>query len=467
VALALLAGQLSPTALATAASGGDLLAAAKRGDRERVRALIKGGADVTSSQPDGTTALHWAVHWSDNDLTNLLLQAHADPNAATDLGVTPLALACENAAGAIVQRLLSAGADPNRTAPGRPPVLMMCARSGTADGVAALISRGADVNAVEPQRGQTALMWAAARGQSDVLRLLLAHKADIKARSRLERVMVNRADPNDAQTAVVGEVSRGYSTALLFAVSAGSLECVKLLLDGGASVDETAPDGASALVIAAHGGYRVVSNLLLDRGANPNLVGAGYTALHAAVLRGDAELVKNLLAHGARVDAALQHGTATVRAGSGFVLPENLTGATPLLLASKFLELDICRLLIARGANTRATLSDGTTAMMLAAGLLSQGPLFDRRGRITVLRTGDEPAALEAVKLLVERGLDPNAVNERGETALHGAAARGYAQVVKLLVDRGANTAARTTAGRSALDLADPVVKDLLGDLKK
>jgi ankyrin repeat protein len=279
--------------------------------------------------------------------------------------------------------------------------------------------------------------------------------------------MVNRADPNDAQTAVVGQVSRGYSTALLFAVSAGSLECVKLLLDGGASVDETAPDGASALVIAVHSDYRAVSNLLLDRGANPNLVGAGYTALHAAVLRGDADLVKNLLAHGARVDATLQHGTPTIRAGSGFVLPENLTGATPLLLASKFLELEICRLLIARGANIRATLSDGTTAMMLAAGLLSQGPLFDRRGRITLLRTADEPAALQAVKLLVERGLDPNAVNERGETALHGAAARGYPQVVKLLVDRGANPAARTTAGRSALDLADPVVKDLLGDLKK
>jgi uncharacterized protein len=71
------------------------------------------------------------------------------------------------------------------------------------------------------------------------------------------------------------------------------------------------------------------------------------------------------------------------------------------------------------------------------------------------------------VRLLIGRGLDLNAVNDRGETALHGAASRGYPQVVKLLVDRGANTAARTTAGRSALDLADPVVKDLLGDLKK
>jgi uncharacterized protein len=467
IGAAFMAGTFLWSGVLGSADGLDLLQAAKQGNREQVRTLLASGADVKAQQADGTTALHWAVSRSDVALTDLLLHAGADTNAATDLGVTPLALACENGDAAAVQMLLGAGADPNRKFAKRPPVLMLCARSGTAAGVGALLEHGADVNAVEPRRGQTALMWAAANNHADVVRLLLQHKADVNARSGLERVMVNRADPNDAQTAVIGEVSRGRSTALLLAASHGSVDSARFLLDAGAPVNDIAPDGSSALLVAVHSGHRAFANLLLDHGANPNLIGAGYTALHAAVLRGDLDLVKSLLTHGARVDAILQHGTPTVRAGSGFVLPENLAGATPLLLAARFLEIDILKLLLARGANPRSMLNDGTTPLMLAAGLLSQGPLFDRRGRITVLRTADELAALDVVKLALDRGADPNAANDRGETALHGAAARGYPSIVRLLVDRGARTTAKTSDGRTPFDVADSAVKDLLGGVNR
>jgi ankyrin repeat protein len=331
---------------------------------------------------------------------------------------------------------------------------MLCARTGSVDAVKALVAHGADVNAREPLRGQTALMWAVAQEHPDVVRVLLEHGADVRARSRLRRLVVNRGDPNDIYTAFVGEVSRGGSTALLFAAAQGDIESTTLLLDAGADVNDAAPDGASALVFAAHSGHGSLANLLLDRGANPNAISAGYAALHAAVLRGDLHLVRSLLAHGARVNAQIRNGTATTRASRDFFLPETLVGATPFLLAAKFLEVDIMRVLAASGADTRLTLKDGTTPLMVAAGLLSQGSLFDRLDRVALTRASNEDIALQAVKLTIELRADVNATNEQGNTAVHGAAVHGYGAVVQFLAQRGASLDVKNRKGDTPLKVS-------------
>jgi len=440
-----------------------LVEAVKHKDTVAVHALVQLHVDVNTPERDGATALHWAVHWDDQQTADMLIRAGANVNISTELGVTPLALACANGNGAIVGRLLAAGANPNKVLANRPPALMLCARTGSVDGVKALVAHGADVNAKEPLRAQTALMWAVAQQHPEVVRVLLQHGADVRARSKLTRLMVNRADPNDIYTAVIGEVPRGGSTALLFAARHGDTESAKVLLEGGADVNDAAPDGASALVIAAHSGHRALATLLLDQRANPNGIGAGYTALHAAVLRGDLDLVNALLAHGAVVDALIRHGTTTTRATHDFFLPETLVRATPFALAAKFLELDIMRVLAAAGADPRLTLKDGTTPLMLAAGLLSQTSLFDRRDRVEVTRLPDEDVALQAVRLTIELGAGVNAVNERGDTALHGVAAHGYTSIVQLLVQRGASLEVKNRKGETPLKVSStPEVKALL-----
>src|SRR5258708_21963545 len=158
-------------------------------------------------------------------------------------------------------------------------------------------------------------------------------------------------------------------------------------------------------------------------------------------------MVKTLLTRGARVDPRIAHGTTTIRAGRGLVLPETLVGGTPFLLAAKFLELDIARQLAAAGADPRAGLTDGTTALMLAAGLLEQGPLFDRRERILAQPDPGGPAPLEMVQWVLGLGSDVNASNARGDTALHGAAMRGYRLVVLLLLPRGAQVGVKNAKG--------------------
>ena len=88
--------------------------AAMQRDFSTVKSLIQKRADVKAVQPDGATALHWAVHWDNLELVDSLLKAGADPKASTRLGATPLYLATESGNAVIAKRLLDAGAEIGR-----------------------------------------------------------------------------------------------------------------------------------------------------------------------------------------------------------------------------------------------------------------------------------------------------------------------------------------------------------------
>ena len=451
-----------------------LVDAAKRQDAAAVRSLLEQGVDVDEPQADGATALHWAVYWSDLETAELLIHGGADVNAANDLGVSPLSLACGNGDAPMVDALLRAGADPNAGAKTRPSALMLCARTGNADAVERLLAHGADANAREPFRGQTAVMWAVAQRHPEVVRELVDHGADIHTRSQVRPRFVNIGDPNanDPELSIAGTIESGGSTPLLFAARQGALESARLLVQAGANVDDTAADGTSALVMAAHSGHGALARFLIESGAHPNDGRAGYTALHAAVLRGDRSLVEVLVARGADLNATVTRGTPVTRAGPDFILPHNLVGATPCLLAAKFLEVDILQVLVASGADTHVTLEDGTTPLMVAAGLLTQPGLFDRRNRIVdpvhraSLRPAAEGRARQAVRLLVDHGASVTVANQRGFTALHGAAIHDDSSLVRFLVERGARLDVKNDNGQTPLDVAaDPEMAELLRTL--
>jgi len=219
------------------------------------------------------------------------------------------------------------------------------------------------------------------------------------------------------------------------------------------------PDGTSALVLAAHSGNGAVASLLLDNGANPDAASIDYTALHAAALRGDLATVTALIAHKANVNAVITRGTPVRRNSQDFELPKTLIGATPYLLAAKFLEVDIMRALAAAGADTRLAMKDGTTPLMAAAGMGIVAPAqdekrgTDRRG-LAILDGGKaepENQVLDAVSAALSLGSDIKAANPAGDTALHTASAQGYDTVVKLLVEKGADLSARNKRGLTPL----------------
>lgn len=429
-----------------------LVDAVKNQNKAAILALLKQHGDVNTPQADGATPLHWATHWDDLDTAELLIRAGANVNAADDLGVTPLSLACAERNAAMIEKLLNAGANPNAAVSTGETALMTCARTGSVPAVKALLAHGANVNANEPSHGQTALMWAAANQHAEIVRALLEHGADVHARSHVRRLLVNRGDPIGGGESV-GDFEQGGFTPLLFAARQGDLDSAKLLLAAGANVNDSSPDGTTVLVIAAHSGHGTLAGFLLGKGADPNATGAGYSALHAAVLRGDLELVKTLLAHGASPNARLTKGTPVRRLSRDFSLPESLLGATPFLLAAKFTETAIMRAMAASGADPLLTLKDGTTPLMAAAGIgwAAQGDRRQRHVPVESAGPQEESSALEAVELTVELGGDVNASNEAGNTALHGAAPRGFTTVVQFLADRGAKLDVKNKRGQTAL----------------
>ncbi len=458
--------------------------AARRADWGAVRALVEQGADVTARQGDGATALHWAAYWNATELAGLLIDAGADVNAANDLGVTPLWAAAENGSAAMTRRLLEAGADPNAPLLSGETPLMTAARVGAAEVAGLLLEAGADVDAAAG-RSQTALMWAVSQRHPAVVDALLAHGAAVDARTDVWTEVV-KTTPEPWNPEYVAEIPQGGYTPLLFAARVGDLASAKLLVAAGADVNDQAPYGTSATVVAAHSGHGDVAAFLLEQGADPNAAGAGYTALHAAILHKDAALVRAILDHGADPNAAVQSSTPVRRDAVDYYLHPSYVGATPFWLAARFNAPDIMRLLLERGADPlvahhptywpgslsirdeRVQVREGsTTALMAAAGLGGRDPLVsvDRLSRIAesapVLSTRREPdpaareaAMLEAVRLAAAQGIDVNAANGEGNTALHGAARAGHDRVVRFLVAHGARVDAVNGVGQTPLALA-------------
>jgi ankyrin repeat protein len=429
-----------------------LLDAVKSGNKEMVRTILHQPIDVNAREADGTSALHWAVRSDDLETVDLLLRAHANVNAANRYGVTPIALAATNGNAAVTAALLAAGADPNAVTPGGETVLMTAARTGSIETLRLLLERGAEVNQREHSFGETALMWAAAENHPEIVRLLAARGADLDAAAvvlEFPKVKV------DAATMVITALPRGGLTALMYAARQGSLDAARALIDAGAGVNRTDPDGMSATVIAVINAHYDVAALLVERGADPAIADvSGMAPLYALVDMhtldplvnrppprptgqvGAAALLRVLLDHHADPNAALktpllarQHNFGDAALGAG---------ATPLMRAAKNGDVEFMRLLVAGGADPNRRTRAGMTPLLFAMGPGRRKSAKD---------------ALEAVAVCVSAGADVNAVNDAGETPLHAGVLQSD-DIVRFLAEHGARLDVRDKSGRTPLDVA-------------
>ena len=433
-----------------------LVEAVKMADSAAVQALLEQRVDVNTTEMDGTTALHWAAYQGDLASARLLLRAGATPDKENRYGVTPLALAAGRGNAPIVGALLDAGANANSKLPEGETVLMAAARTGSVSVLKLLLAHGANAGARESWRGQTALMWAAAENHPAALHTLIELGANVNERS-----------------------NTGWS-ALLFAARTGKAEAVRALLAAGADVNDTVqplpsyapssdasgrpggPDGTSALVIAVANGHFALAQYLVEQGADPNAYDQGWTALHQLsytrrpnsgkgmppvplIDRLDTlELARFLLEHGA--DPNIQQ---TRRFNNRERNNLNRIGATPYLLAAKHADVPLMRLLADHGADTKQATGGNASPLMVAAGV----GIFNLGES-----AGTNEEAFEAVQLAYELG-DRNLTqaDDKGYTALHGAALRGANPIVEFLVERGAELLAETTEGWTPLRIADGV----------
>jgi ankyrin repeat protein len=468
-----------------------------KADKEMVGMLVRAGANPKAANRQGSTPLWLASINGDAAIIATLLEAGADANEQLPLGRTPLMIAARTGKVDAIKTLLDHGADVNAKETQRgTTALMWAADEAHADAVKLLIERGADIKATsnpaprgrgpalgkanDPRKAVAAQGAALAAGNpvSQILRDAdLAgnnagrggrgngNNANAGGRGGAGRGGAGRGgaagdnadadDFTDDAAAAVGFVrgrqapnDGGGLTPLVYAARANDLASVKVLLDAGANVNQTTNYGWSPLLVATQNRYYKLGAYLLERGADPNLAHkGGWVPLYLAtdnrniengdypVRRGDMdhlEFIKLLLDKGANVNARVKDSTETRTVFTNQWLDEN--GATAFLRASQSGDIELMKLLLSRGADPKINTVLNVSALHVAAGI----------GWVEGITYEWSPAAtFEAVKMLIDLGLDVNLQADTGRTAMHGAAHKGRSDVVQLLFDRGARVDVR------------------------
>ena len=501
--VSVLAASVSLPVLAAADNGQTLIIAAQDGLDGKVNTLLAHHADVRAVDSAGSTALAWAVMRGNGAVVAALLKAKADPNQVDANHVTPFMLAIDNGDPQLVRQLLMAGADPNLARSRGETPLMLAVHYGASDIVRQLLDAHADVNAREEGFGQTALMMAA--GHPDLVRVLLDHHADVTPVTKSWDVTTTIYTPVTITLGVTGipwnfsgdyTARQGGFNALMFAVQAGDLDSVRMLLDAGMDVNIKASDGTAPLIAALYNwryassgnapaarfGSRgtlqfasniAMANLLLDRGAKVEVVdAAGYTPLHGAVLGmmpdlglGQASftkafkapdpeheadslaLVKRLLAAGADPNLATLYPTGgAVGAVRINPLPP---GSTPFHAAAMIKSAKLADMLAAAGGEPNRLRQDGHTPFSIAA----------KYDNLPVVQSMVAHGAdLKKIYNDADQVPDPilsKTEPRKNQTILHIAASGGAGAVAEYLIHQGVPADVKNDHGETALQLAD------------
>jgi ankyrin repeat protein len=458
-----------------------------KSNKDLVDILLKAGANAKAANREGSTPLWLASVNGDAAIIEALLAAGADPNEKLPLGRTPLMTAARTGNVAAMKVLVDRGADVNakETQRGTTP-LMWAADEGHAAAVKFLIDRGADVaarsnpaqrgrgpalgKANDPRKAVAAQGAAVAAGNALDLRQIREAAGEVPAgQGRAGGAAANAGrgrgagrgggtptgavgddQQDDAALAAVGFARRtpapndgGGLTPLIYATRANDLESVKVLLGAGADINQTSGYGWSPLLVATQNRYYQLGAYMLEHGANPNLANkGGWVPLYLAtdnrniengdypVRKGDMdhlEFIQLLLDKGADVNARVKDSTETRTVFTNQWLDEN--GATAFLRASQSGDIALMKLLLAKGADPKIATTLGVSALHVAAGVgWVEGITYE----------WSQQATFDAVRLLIELGLDVNAQADTGRTALHGAAHKGRTNVIQILADSGA-----------------------------
>jgi cytohesin len=458
----------TPTA-ATRTGATPLSLACLAGSASAIELILAAGADANERLPNGETALMMAARTGRPEAVELLLARGADVDAVESLrGTTPLMWAVAYGHPRIVEMLIAAGADVaarSKTVPrGRRPYLADTTRSRIEDFKRGVGQAGRSIPVDLGGGPQT-------RPVSDEDLFGGGEPAEPASRP-----LPPPSDEDvDAPARNAGPEQWGGLTPLVFAARQGSSDSTLALLAAGADVNQTTAYGWTPLLAAIHNRYYKLAMLLLEHGADPNLVNAGgWSPLYLATDNRNIEggdyptrkadldhlaLIEALLARGADVNTRMRSSTETRTIFTHQWLHEE--GATPLLRAAQSGDLPLVELYLGHGADPTLATDDGTTALMVAAGI----------GWVEGVTYEWSPAqTLETVRLLLDLGVPVNAQNLDGQTALMGAAHKGRNDVVQLLVERGADLALRDIGSRDtihvlanvtwqAIDYADGLVR--------
>ncbi len=408
-----------------------LMLAARSGNLDSIRVLLEHKAQVNAVEKlRGTTALMWATEQSHPEAAKLLIEHGADVSvkSAPDAGGKPR----NNLANPKTQREQSFfGGNPAAAKKGGAPVAAVPAgpKKSAAEVEAELTDAGVDPT------------------------LLTGFGLDL-----------GNLPPGLTVETLIKQLSQfgfgkpvedgGGLTALVLAAREDCLDCVELLLGAGADVNQKTNYGWTALLTVTQNRHYKLAAYLLDHGANPNLVNTGgWSPLYLATDNRDIEAgdypvrtpdmdhmdyIKLLIAKGANVNQRVCGPASTAKncVGDSTETRTNFTmqwlfeeGATPFLRAAQSGNVELMKLLLDHGADPHIYTAHNVTPLAVASGIgWVEGVTYE----------WSEAETLEAVKMCLDLGIDPNIQDDEGRAALHGAAHKGDPKVIQLLADHGA-----------------------------
>jgi ankyrin repeat protein len=498
-----------------------------RDDIDAVNQLVRAGAKIDAANREGVTPLAMASLYGQAAIIEALLNAGGNAKQVTARGETLVMFAARSGNPAAIKLLAGAGADVKAKERLRgTTALMWAVEQRHASAVKMLVELGADVGArsgpaglprnymaprvdtaaVESAARRHAAAAAAGRTYNEQLEWEAAHgvkislgfRGTLNADGTPARVDNARRPFGQAQTPVPAEApppddaaddtdvivaglvgaGGGGLTPLIFAAREGDLESAKILVAGGADVNQTSEYGWTPLLTAANNRHYKLGTYFVERGADVNLANkGGWTPLYLAtdnrnIEGGDypvpkpdmehLEFIRILLDHGADPDRRARDNTLTRTIFTMQWFYEN--GATPFVRAAQSSDVELMQLLLDYGADPFIATENGDTALTASAGIgWVEGVTYERSPKDNV----------DAMRMLLDLGLDPNAGNREGRTPLMGAALKGRNEVVQMLVDRGAKLDTRDGGSRDtdnsvsaiaghrwqAIDYADGLVR--------
>jgi uncharacterized protein len=433
-----------------------LFLACESGNAAMIEKLLKAGADANEVGPIGDTPLMMASRTGNVDAVNVLLDHKANVNAKEKIrGTTALMWAVEQQHPAVAKILVEHGADVaaattsakvSTTAYLAPAVRLRTTPAGapSAGAAGAAVGAGGAGGRGGGGRGGAA-GGRGGRGGAPAAAPAAAAAADAEVNLNEGAASFFSGPPND---------KGGALTPLVFAARENCLECAKILLDAKADINQTTKYGWTPLLTATQNRHYQLASFLLDHGANPNISNnGGWSPLYIAtdnrnIEGGDypvrlpdmdhLDFIKRLIDHGADVNVRVcgTSSTATQCRGDSTETRTNFTmqwlaeeGATPFLRASQSGDVEEMKLLLAHGADPKIATAHNVTPLAVASGIgWVEGVTYE----------WSEKESVEAVKMLLDLGLDPNATSDEGRAPLHGAAHKGRNEVVQMLVDAGA-----------------------------
>jgi ankyrin repeat protein len=417
-----------------------LMLVARTGNLEALRLLLDHHADVNAKDKlRGTTALMWATEQSHPEAVKLLVEHGASVSVATNVDTRN---ARNNLANTVTQRLRSSFGVLGKRGPGfdgTPP---------PANGAAAPKPPAPPAPAGGPA-------VASARG------------AAVAARTS----PASEANPEDEVISFFRRPAKkdgGGLTPLVYAARENCMECAKILVEAGADVNQRTFYGWTPLLVATQNRHYKLAEYLLEHGANANTANnGGWSPLYLAtdnrnIEGGDypvraadvdhLDFIKLLIAKGANVNARVcgVESKADKCTGDSTETRTNFTmqwlfedGATPFLRAAQSGDVTLMKLLLDHGADPKIFTAHNVTPLAVAAGIgWVEGVTYE----------WSPEENLEAVKICLELGIDPNVADDEGRTALHGAAHKGRLEVIQLLADHGADLNAHDGGSRDSVN---------------